>query len=121
MTSDGSWYVLIEQDDDVGYADGHDIYRWQLAAEHKARDKEHACAWARELLQTHLPTRRHYRADRPHIRRIYQLADHSWLVAIREGYHSQHFRLSVAQLVGTGKVAPAPEPPRPEKRRRLFG
>ncbi|MCB5165030.1 hypothetical protein LG634_09340 [Streptomyces bambusae] len=120
--SDGTWFVLIEQDDEVAYADGHDIFRWQLAAEHEARDEAHAREWAKDLLQTHLPTRRHAPADRPHTRRIYQSSENVWLVVIQESWRTQHFRLSVARLVGRSKVAAPPEPAQPEKRRRrLFG
>lgn len=83
MTSDGTWYVLIEQDDEVGHSDGHNLSHWQLAAEHKARDEEHARVWAKELLQTHLPARWYDFGHRPHTRRIYQLTECSWLVASR--------------------------------------
>ncbi|MCF2526125.1 hypothetical protein [Yinghuangia soli] len=125
VESEGTWCVLIEQDDDIGDVDGvggFDVYRWKLVAEHEARDEEHAVAWAEELLQTHLPSRRFRHGLWSHSRRIYQLGERSWLVAIQDGTHTRHFRLCVAKLVRTTSFVPPKRvvPPPPEKRRRRF-
>ncbi|MFF7995578.1 hypothetical protein ACFZDG_38135 [Kitasatospora xanthocidica] len=129
MVSDGSWYVLIERDtreNDWVAGESTGYHRWELGKPLEApKGREQALALAEEAARSHVP-REGGRPEGKPARRVFRLAEGSWLVEVQYQHWTRHFRVSVAQLVHVEEEVPPPRPTTPPKdavppKRGLFG
>ncbi|MEV6973171.1 hypothetical protein [Kitasatospora sp. NPDC093806] len=99
MAADGTWFVLVQEDYENHPEEGG--AHWRLDVEREAGSLEEAREVAEQLARTYEPGRSWGFArwgERPW-RRVYRLADGSFLVSLRDGLQSASFKVSVGELV----------------------
>ncbi|MFE5485486.1 hypothetical protein [Streptomyces sp. NPDC056527] len=107
------WVVLVEAETRAGYDD----YRWHLAQTHTVEQGGRAAAdeLARTLAMEYVPDEVEAPARDTLARKVFRVADGSWLVEAGGGIHKKVLcRISVAELVLEQKSALAPYEPEPK-------
>ncbi|CAM5484281.1 hypothetical protein [Streptomyces narbonensis] len=116
-----AWAVLVEEETCVG----RDDHRWQLTQRHLVKTGGRAAAdeLARKLAMEHVPAEVYLPSGATAGRRVFRVADGSWLMEVRGGGSPVLCKVTTAEQVHVQpytatlqeEVAP------PAKGRRLFG
>ncbi|MET8544569.1 hypothetical protein ABZW03_28590 [Kitasatospora sp. NPDC004799] len=114
------WVVLVEAETCAGYEEDH---RWQLVATHAVPEGGRTAAdgLARRIAMEYVPKGVSVGSGDIPARKIFRVADGSWLVEVRGNDHKGVLcRITAAELVREWEYVRAGETPA-ERRRRVLG